>query len=77
MMPSAPVVVEGNGKSFPEITVSYFDERLLHIVLDKVSPRRYVELAREGLLKHQQQNMPKPAHLPDPAEVAKELGLEL
>jgi transcriptional regulator with XRE-family HTH domain len=62
-------------KQMRDITVSHWDENLVRIVLDKVSPQEYVEIARKGFLKYQRLKTERPDHLPDPEEVAKELGL--
>ena len=68
---------EGKKPKREDITVEYLDERTMRFPLDKVTPRRYVDLARKGLLKYQQQGLPRPDFLPDPAEVAEELGEKL
>jgi hypothetical protein len=57
-------------------TVTHMDEQTLRLVLNKVSARQYVELAEKGLLKHQQLDEERPEHLPDPADVARELGIK-
>ncbi len=50
------------------ITVERWDENVLRFVLDSVSPERYRELWRLGLLKHQMLGAKKPEHLPMPED---------
>ncbi len=47
-----------------EVVVEYYDEKAGRLVMDKISIRRYIEFWDKGLLKFQQQKIPKPAHLP-------------
>lgn len=62
-----------NGKV--EIGINY-----LHptgrMTFDAVSPEKYLELWSAFLLKHQQNNSPKPRHLPEPSEVRDFLAAE-
>ncbi len=69
------IEVEYKTKKFHDLTVTRWDENALRYVLDKVTPRQYVELTQQGMLKYQRTNLQRPDFLPDPVEVAEELGI--
>jgi hypothetical protein len=63
-----------NGKV--EIGVNCWNEASQRMVFDSVSPQRYIELSDAKQLKHQQENKPKPEHLPTRDEVVRFLEQE-
>jgi hypothetical protein len=75
--PRQSSVQKGQEKNVSDITVEYWNNNSQRFALDKVSLRRYVELAQKGELKYQQLKCTRPEHLPDPAVIAQKLGIKL
>lgn len=53
-----------------EIAIEFWYARSVRFVSKKVDETEYAALWRAGLLRHQREGKPKPAHLPDPIGMA-------